>query len=71
MTRGAPDPRDVQQPRARLDVRKHSFAVRVTEKWNALSSETKSLENLKAFKNAIRKSSSGIQVADHNARRLR
>ncbi len=40
---------------ARTDVRKHSFAVRVTDAWNSLDNETKGAPSMESFKNKLRK----------------
>jgi hypothetical protein len=42
-------------PRARLDVRKQSFAVRAVRNWNDLPIEVKMATNKEQFKRALRK----------------
>jgi hypothetical protein len=42
-------------PRARLDVRKYSFAVRAAKKWNEIPNEIKSKDTGEKFKRALRK----------------
>ena len=39
--------------RARLDIRRHSYAVRVIEHWNALDNRTKMATKTTEFKNAL------------------
>ena len=43
VTRRAADNLNLEAPRCRLDLRKHSFAVRVVEHWNQLDHDTKRL----------------------------
>ena len=43
-------------PRARLDVRKYSFAVRAPEMWN-LPADMKAQDKIHLFKNAVKKQS--------------
>jgi len=52
-TRNRSDPLNIQQKRSRLDIRKYSFAARVAEDWNRLSSEVKNSKSVPSFKNAI------------------
>ena len=52
VTRTAADPRNVRIPAARLDIRKHSFSVRVCDKWNNLPSSVKNSKNASEFKRA-------------------
>ena len=52
-TRLSTDPMNIRMKPARLD-RKHSFALRILEKWNRLDSETKNLKSIGAFKNALK-----------------
>jgi hypothetical protein len=42
-------------PRARLDIRKHSFAVRAVKHWNELPDEIKMANTGEKFKRALRK----------------
>ena len=42
----------LQQERARLDVRKHFFTVRVVKKWNELPEEVKNQTSINGFKNS-------------------
>ena len=53
ITRGNADPNTLKIPRARLDVRKHSYAVRAAESWNRLAADTKAIKEYTAFKNTI------------------
>ena len=53
-TRLSADPMNIRMKPARLDIRKHSFALRIVEKWNRLDSETKNLKSIGAFKNALK-----------------
>ena len=41
------------KPRFRLDVRKRFFSIRVIDKWNSLSTETVSAENIGSFKGLL------------------
>ena len=58
VTRTATDPWKLEIPRSRLEIRKNTFAARVPEKWNRLPTNIKSSENLKIFKNALKRYSS-------------
>ncbi len=53
-TRFRADPQNLQPKTSRLDVRKHSFAVRVIDKWNNLDSNIKSMSTQNQFKRAIK-----------------
>ena len=55
VTRRAADSLNLEAPRSRLDLRKHSFAGRVVEHWNQLDHDTKCLPNVWRFKNALKK----------------
>ena len=63
-TRATADPWKLSVPRARLDIRKHTFASRVPEKWNNLPIEIKNAANLMMFKNALKRYHTGTQVDD-------
>ena len=52
-TRATADPSNLEVPRCRLDIRKHSFTVRAAESWNQLTPNTKNLTSVRAFKNAL------------------
>ena len=54
VTRRAADSLNLEQPRCRLEVRQHSFAVRVIDRWNKIDSKTKRLSHVKSFKRALR-----------------
>ncbi len=49
-TRRAADHTSLQKQYARTDPRKYSFGVRVMDKWNSLSQETRESKDRKAFK---------------------
>jgi hypothetical protein len=53
-TRQAAGPRTLAGQFARTDVRKHSFAVRVVERWNSLPDNVRVAENQEAFKRGLR-----------------
>ena len=53
VTRGNNNPNNVAPKRARLDVRKYSYSVRIADQWNNLDRETKSLPTVKQFKAAL------------------
>ena len=53
-TRLSADPMNIRMKPARLDIRKHSIALRIVEKCNRLDSETKNLKSIGAFKNALK-----------------
>ena len=53
-TRTGADPGNVIVPRARLDLRKNSFTVRVPDKWNRLTTETKMTTSLQKFRSALK-----------------
>ena len=61
-TRYTSDPLNITGSRARLDIRKNSYAVRAVTDWNNLTNEAKSSRSVAVFKNAI-KSHPGRQVA--------
>ena len=50
-TRFTADPLNIV--RSRLNIRKHSYAVRIVEDWNKLSHNVKTSRTVPAFKNAI------------------
>ncbi len=52
-TRTAGDPLYLSQVRARLDLRRNSFAIRVVDGWNKIDYKDKS-KSISAFKNAIK-----------------
>ncbi len=53
-TRQSSDPLNLRVPRTRLEVRKHSFPVRVVQYWNDLDPEVKNMPTLHQFKQAIK-----------------
>ena len=53
MTRFTNDPLNLTVNRCRLDIRKNSYATRVTEDWNKLSHKTKTSTSVAMFKSAI------------------
>ena len=53
-TRFTSDPLNNTVNRTRLDIRKHSYTVRVASDWNSLSSKAKSSGSVSIFKNAIK-----------------
>ncbi len=53
-TRQRSDPLNLKMPRARLEIRKHSFALRVVQYWNNLPTEIKHMPTLRQFKQAIK-----------------
>ena len=67
-TRATADPWKLTVPRARLDIRKNTFAARVPEKWNRLPVEIKNAPNLIVFKNALKHYHTGTQVDDRTWR---
>ena len=48
-TRHSSKPLDLVKPKARLDVRKHSFAVRCVDRWNALPARIQNIDDLVNF----------------------
>ena len=50
-TRLASDPLNLAKPRARLDIRKNFFSVRVVNKWNSLPTLVKNAPSVNSFKN--------------------
>ncbi len=48
-------------PRARTNVRKHNFTVRVVQHWNALSSEAVHSQSLRVFKKYLDTESNGFR----------
>ena len=52
-TRLSADPLNLKTQLSNLDIRKHSFAVRVVENWNKLDKEVKNIKTVGMFKNAI------------------
>ena len=59
-TRSSTDPWSLMVPRARLEIRKHSFAVRAPEKWNKLPAEIRTYEEPKQFKKALKNINIGL-----------
>ena len=55
VTRGRVDPDNVIVKRTRLEVRKHSYAIRVSEQWNGLTPVTKNAPTTKKFKTMVKK----------------
>ena len=53
-TRQSSDPLNFKPVRARLEVRKYSFASRVVQHWNSLSPETKRIGTVHQFKQALK-----------------
>ena len=53
-TRFRSDPLNLKPKASRLDIRKHSFTVRVINKWNSLDNSIKSLPTQYQFKKAIK-----------------
>jgi hypothetical protein len=54
-TRQTADPLNLIHQYARTEIRRNVFGVRVVEKWNKLSTTTKSASNSGSFKNLLRK----------------
>ena len=54
-TRFTANPHNITVKRSRLDIRKHSYAVRVAGEWNDLDQHAKSCSSVAMFKNAIKK----------------
>ena len=52
-TRLSADPLNLKTQLSNLDIRKHSFAVRVVENWNKLDKEVKNIKTGGMFINAI------------------
>ena len=59
-TRSSTDPWSLMVPRARLEIRKHSFAVRAPETWNKLPAEIRTYEEPKQFKKALKNINIGL-----------
>ena len=59
-TRSTTDPWSLTVPRSRLEIRKNSFTARAPELWNKIPAEVRACENLKMFKNAMKKSITGM-----------
>ena len=49
-TRAAADPLNVRIPRARLEIRKNFFTIRVAEHWNRIQTEIKDARSDNSFK---------------------
>lgn len=49
-----PDPLNLHKGHSRLEVKKHSFSIRVVDKWNDLESSVKAKTAKHGFKNAIK-----------------
>lgn len=54
-TRLASDPMNLRPQRARLEVRRNFFGVRVIDDWNRLGVETKKKKSIEAFKQELKK----------------
>ena len=54
-TRGNSDPNNLVNKRARLDLRKYSYPVRLPEMWNSLPGEIKMAPTVNKFKKALKK----------------
>jgi hypothetical protein len=54
-TRQTADPLNLIHQYASTEIRRNVFGVRVVEKWNKLSTTTKSASNSGSFKNLLRK----------------
>ena len=48
-------PLNVRTNQGRLEVRSNFFSVRVTEKWNMIPSEIKTMKSVKTFKDAYKR----------------
>ena len=53
-TRLSADPLNLKTQPTNLDIRKHSFPIRVVEKWNKLKRETKNIKSVGEIKSAIK-----------------
>ena len=58
----------LEKERARLDIRKNSFTVRVVRKWNELPESVKNQKSVNGFKNAYDrwKKNQPIEIAPNN-----
>ena len=59
-THSSADPWNITVDRARLDIRRYSFAVRAPDIWNKLPSDIKAYDKAHLFKNAMKKNTPGI-----------
>ena len=59
-THSTTDPWSLMIPRSRLEIRKNSFTARAPELWNKIPADVRACENLKMFKNAMKKSITGM-----------
>ena len=55
LTRNAAGPLNVRANHGRLEVRSNFFSVRVTEKWNMIPSEIKTMKSVTTFKDAYKR----------------
>ena len=53
-TRQSSDPLNLKSAKSRLDVRKHSFPVRVVQNWNSLHHDIKSRPTVQKFKQSLK-----------------
>ena len=52
-TRFTADPNNILEDRSRLEIRKHSYAVRIASQWNKLEPDTKNSRSVNALKRAL------------------
>ena len=55
VTRAAADPFNMRPLNARLEIRRNFFTQRVTEKWNLVPANLKTLKTVNSFKNSYRR----------------
>ena len=60
-TRATADPLNIRIERSRLEVRKNAYSTRVAGVWNTLDPETKALDKMPRFKNAIKSHFTGAR----------
>ena len=60
MTRGVADPLNLKQKRARLELRRNFFSLRVVEHWNKVPYDLKRVNSVKAFKSGYKQFRKGL-----------
>jgi len=60
-TRATADPLNIKIARTRLEVRKHAYSTRVAGLWNTLDPDTKAMDKMPKFKNAIKCHFTGVR----------
>ena len=60
MTRGVADPLNLKQRKARLELRRNFFSIRVVEQWNKVPYDLKRAQSVQAFKSGYRQYRKGL-----------